>query len=129
MYDGIFFQYFYRERSAGLFFYPRHDEDLFCLWGDAVAMVYALAHQPYDVVATAEHPLIALLNQGELVVCHIVAYQLAPLHAQRDESIARLHRAQAEGLSDLGGIEAGCLLVGGAILTFILYKFSNKKEN
>jgi len=26
-------------------------------------------------------------------------------------------------------IVGGCLLVGGAILTFILYKFSNKKEN
>ena len=26
-------------------------------------------------------------------------------------------------------IVGGCLLLGGAILTFVLYKFSNKKEN
>ena len=56
-------------------------------------IIRSLTYQPDDVFTATKYPLLFFLQEGELVVGHVVAYLFLSLHAERYESVALFPKA------------------------------------
>ena len=86
-----------------------YDDRFTCRGIDAEAVVYAASHHPDDILAAAYHVLLPFMMERHLAVCKEVAQFFAPPHAQGDEPVALATEAQAEGLRQFRGVQAGSL--------------------
>ena len=70
-------------------------EGLLDVWGDAEAVVGALAYKPdYALLGVGDYELGTLLKDGLLAVGEIIAEEFCAGHAEGDEAVAGLYVAQ-----------------------------------